>query len=119
MFFIILGWAVFACDDMKVLSTYIETMFGVDTVAGNSISLYYWSSYGLLLVVLLLGSLELPRRLGEKLCECIRRQLGGAAPARGERIVFLLRLVWLAVLLTASTALLVSGSYNPFLYFRF
>lgn len=119
MFFIILGWAVFACDDMKVLSTYIGTMFGVDTVAGNSISLYYWSSYGLFLVVLLIGSLELPRRLGEKLCECIRGQLGAAAPARGERIVFLLRLVWLAVLLTASTALLVSGSYNPFLYFRF
>ena len=44
LFFIVVGWAVFACDDMNRLLTYLGTMFGVDTVAGNKISLYYWST---------------------------------------------------------------------------
>ena len=119
LFFIIVGWAVFACDDMNRLLTYLGTMFGVDTVAGNKISLYYWSTYGLFLIILLLGSLELPKKAADRLYDRLQQKLLAVSPVWGDSIAFVIRLVWLAVLLLVSVALLVSGSYNPFLYFRF
>lgn len=119
LFFIVIGWAIFACDDMGVLLRYLGTMFGVNTVAGNGISLYYWSSYGLFLLILFLGSLELPKTAAARLYESMKQKLLAVLPAWGDRIVFVLQLVWLALLLVISVALLVSGSYNPFLYFRF
>ena len=119
LFFIIVGWAVFACDDMNRLLTYLGTMFGVDTVAGNKISLYYWSTYGLFLIILLLGSLKLPKKAADRLYDRLQQKLLAVSPAWGDSIAFVIRLVWLAMLLLVSVALLVSGSYNPFLYFRF
>lgn len=119
LFFIIVGWAVFACDDMNRLLTYLGTMFGVDTVAGNKISLYYWSTYGLFLIILLLGSLELPKKAADRLYDRLQQKLLAVSPVWGDSMAFVIRLVWLAVLLLVSVALLVSGSYNPFLYFRF
>ena len=119
LFFIIVGWTVFACDDMNRLLTYLGTMFGVDTVAGNKISLYYWSTYGLFLIILLLGSLELPKKAADRLYDRLQQKLLAVSPVWGDSIAFVIRLVWLAVLLLVSVALLVSGSYNPFLYFRF
>ncbi len=119
LFFIIVGWAVFACDDMNRLLTYLGTMFGVNTVAGNKISLYYWSTYGLFLIILLLGSLELPKKAADRLYDRLQQKLLAVSPVWGDSIAFVIRLVWLAVLLLVSVALLVSGSYNPFLYFRF
>lgn len=119
LFFIIVGWAVFACDDMNRLLTYLGTMFGVNTVAGNKISLYYWSTYGLFLIILLLGSLKLPKKAADRLYDRLQQKLLAVSPVWGDSIAFVIRLVWLAVLLLVSVALLVSGSYNPFLYFRF
>lgn len=119
LFFIVVGWAVFACDDMNRLLTYLGTMFGVDTVAGNKISLYYWGTYGLFLVILLLGSLELPKKAAARLYDRLQQKLLAVSPVWGDSIAFVIRLVWLAMLLLVSVALLVSGSYNPFLYFRF
>ena len=49
----------------------------------------------------------------------MKQKLLAVLPAWGDRIAFVLQLVWLALLLVISVALLVSGSYNPFLYFRF
>lgn len=119
LFFIVLGWAIFACDDMSRLLTYLGTMFGVDTVAGNKIAVYYWSTYGLFLVILLIGSLDLPKKMAGRLYGSLKEKLLTVSPVWGERVTFVLRLVWLAVLLVISVSLLVSGSYNPFLYFRF
>lgn len=45
--------------------------------------------------------------------------MGQRFPTGGERLVYGLRMAGLMVLLLISVALLVSGSYNPFLYFRF
>lgn len=119
LFFIVVGWAVFACDDMNRLLTYLGTMFGVDTVAGNKISLYYWSTYGLFLIILLLGSLKLPKKAADRLYDRLQQKLLAVSPVWGDSIAFVIRLVWLAMLLLVSVVLLVSGSYNPFLYFRF
>lgn len=52
LFFIVLGWAVFACDDMSVLFSYLQSMFGVNVAVDNGIAAYYWQSYGWLLLIL-------------------------------------------------------------------
>ena len=104
---------------MNRLLTYLGTMFGVDTVAGNKISLYYWSTYGLFLIILLLGSLKLPKKAADRLYDRLLQKLLAVSPVWGDSIAFVIRLVWLAMLLLVSVALLVSGSYHPFLSFRF
>lgn len=119
LFFIVLGWAVFACDDMSVLFSYLQSMFGVNVAAGNGIAAYYWQSYGWLLVLLVIGSTQLPKKAVRSVCTWLRTVTGQRFPTGGERLVYGLRMAGLMVLLLISVALLVSGSYNPFLYFRF
>ena len=119
LFFIVLGWAVFACDDMSVLFSYLQSMFGVNVAAGNGIAAYYWQSYGWLLLILVIGSTQLPKKAVRSVCTWLCTVTGQRFPAGGERLVYVLRAAGLAVLLLISVALLVSGSYNPFLYFRF
>lgn len=72
-------------------------------------ALYYFASYGWLLVIAALGATPIPKRLVERL-EKLKW---------GENLLILLEPVTLAVLLLLSTAYLVDGSFNPFLYFRF
>ena len=54
-----------------------------------------------------------------RLYDRLQQKLLAVSPVWGDSIAFVIRLVWLAMLLLVSVALLVSGSYNPFLYFRF
>lgn len=68
---------------------------------------YYLGSYGLLLLVSVLGATSLPRLLAEKLRE------------KRETVSVVLEPVLLAGLLLLCTAYLVNGSFSPFLYFRF
>ena len=119
LFFIVLGWAVFACDDMSVLFSYLQSMFGVNVAVDNGIAAYYWQSYGWLLLILVIGSTQLPKKAVRSVCTWLCTVTGQRFPAGGERLVYVLRAAGLAVLLLISVALLVSGSYNPFLYFRF
>lgn len=107
LFFIVLGWAIFACDDMELLFRYIRAMFGSGVVLGNKIAIYYWCTHGLFLLVLFVGSLELPGRVAKRLC---------------HRVLiseFTLKSMYAVIVLILCVAFLVRGSYNPFLYFRF
>lgn len=127
LFFIILGWAIFANDDMAQLLRYIKAMFGAGVVLANDISAYYWYSYSLFLCILLVGSLEGPKKLAAGFC----RRLAGRKKGKdgqeakmeeagsAERITFCLKSIYALLLLFVSLAFLISGSYNPFLYFRF
>lgn len=118
-FFIVLGWAVFACDDMSYLLTYLRTMFGAGAGLSNEIAVYYWMSYGIFLLLLLLGSLEVPGHLADRWCRLLAAKMSDGVPEQGELICFGIKTVYVVILLLLSVAFLVSGSYNPFLYFRF
>lgn len=128
LFFIVLGWAVFACDNMELLFRYIKAMFGSGVVLSNEISIYYWCSHGLFFLILFLASLEVPGKLAKKFCQWLfthktKKNLtaadGNCVLARQERFIFLLKIVYTGIILLLCIAFLVSGSYNPFLYFRF
>lgn len=70
----------------------------------TSETVYYLRSYGGVLMMSLIGATPLPKRLVGRLPG---RVLAAAEP------------VALAGLLLVTTAYLVDGSFNPFLYFRF
>lgn len=72
-------------------------------------TVYYLSSYAVLLVIAAIGATPLPKYLVEKF----------GAGKTGGQIMTVLQPVVLAGLLIVCTAYLVDGSFNPFLYFRF
>ena len=117
---IVIGWAIFACDNMELLMRYMKTMFGVGAEWSNDIAVYYWCGYGLFLVVLSLASLELPKKAATQLCRKLAVKSKKAEPAIiEEKLTFGLLAVYTFIILLLCVAFLVSGSYNPFLYFRF
>ncbi len=117
---IVIGWAIFACDNMELLIRYMKTMFGVGAAWSNDISVYYWCGYGIFLIVLVLASLELPKKVAGMLCKKLAASLKKSeASTVEEKLSFGLMAVYTFVILLVCMAFLVSGSYNPFLYFRF
>jgi alginate O-acetyltransferase complex protein AlgI len=119
LFFVVLGWAVFACDDMSVLLSYLGAMFGRGVSLSNDIAVYEWTSYGVFLVLLLFGSTRTPARLGGWISRTAAGVTYRLCGMKQETADFILKTCFGAVLLCLCIAFLVRGSYNPFLYFRF
>lgn len=110
LFFVFLGWVLFAFDDMRQGVAYLTQMFGLAGATGkvafvNGRTLYLLASNAALLIAAAVGSTRLPARLCKKYAD------GG----RGR----VLEPVFVAAVLLLSTAFLVNAGYNPFLYFRF
>ena len=105
LFFVVVGWVIFACDDLGLLGSYLKAMFGIGVSAGNALALYEWDVQALFLVILLIASTTIPARIAKQLTREDQRPP--------------LLMVYTIALLGLSLAFLVSGSYNPFLYFRF
>ncbi len=104
LFLVVVGWVLFSLEDLGQCVRYLSAMFGGGGGLISATFLYYLRSYGPSLVILLLCATPLPRRLFDRLPEKVR---GCVLP------------VLLLGVLVLSTAYLVDGSYNPFLYFRF
>ena len=103
MFVVLIGWALFAIEDMGRLGVYLKACFGsADFIRVGD--LYHLRSYALLLVILCVAATPLGKNLWNRLDE-------------KTRSVLVPILVMAALILC--TASLVDASYNPFLYFRF
>ena len=100
---VFVGWGVFAMENLTVCAGYFKTCFGSGTL-WSAADGYYPTAYGLTLLLLMVGSTRLPRKVWDRLPERARDLLGPLLMAAG---------------LVICTAYLVDGSYNPFLYFRF
>ncbi len=100
---VFVGWGVFAMEDLGVCGQYLKVCFGGGPLwsAPDGCRLGSWA---VILLLLALGSTTLALDLWRKL------------PQRGRKV---LTPVLMALGLALSTAYLVDGSYNPFLYFRF
>ena len=105
MCFVVVGWVIFACDEPGALGTYLKALFGVGVPFGNALALYEWDVQAPFLIILLIASTTIPARIA------------GQLTRENQRTVLLA--VYTVGLLALSMAFLVSGSYNPFLYFRF
>ena len=104
--FIVIGWVIFACEDMSVLTGYLKAMFGVGTALVTDMAIYDVLSYGIFMVVLGFASTSVSlRKVGWRL--------------QGKKGSHALVAVWSVAILALVLPLLIRSSYNPFLYFRF
>ena len=106
---ILIGWVIFSFEDMGTGIHYLQVLFGFSGAgAFDTESLYFLTNYGILFLILILGSTPV---LGRRVPECLKRcpaWLSAGLENGFYILVFLL-----------CVAYLVDATYNPFLYFRF
>lgn len=107
LFFVVIGWVIFAAPSLSSAVHYIHVMFGGGTAADGSAGVYYLYNY---LIILILCALCSGPGVTASLNRCI------VARERRKRI-FVIALYVAAFI--CSIAFLVNATYNPFLYFRF
>ena len=108
LFAVLTSWVLFAFEDLGAGLAYCRVLFGGGAGFSNSAALYQLLSYLPLLAVCAVSAVPLMKTLYGKLTERCGEGLLLTADA--------VRVLGLALL---SMAYLISGSYNPFLYFRF
>ena len=111
MFFVMLGWNLFVFDDMSAGISFARALFGTYGAGFCSReTLYLLYNNAVLMVLLILGSTQLPARAGNWICAKLRGK---------ETILTIVKNVFYGCIFLLSVAWLVDASYNPFLYFRF
>lgn len=104
IFLILISWTIFFIEDFSDMGLYLRGMFGLTGISFvNTEFLYRFQSNFILLLVACVAATPIPKTLFCKMKEETRLTI---AP-----VLMLLGLL-------ISTAYLVDGSYNPFLYFR-
>ena len=102
---VLVGWALFSLENFAQLGPYLGAMFGLAGAGGaDGTALYYLRSYLPMFLIAGVAATPLGKHLWYKL------------PEKAQKIAC--PLLMLAGLLL-STAYLVDGTYNPFLYFQF
>ncbi|MCI7619430.1 MAG: MBOAT family O-acyltransferase [Anaerovoracaceae bacterium] len=107
---IVIGWVIFAIDDMGAVISYISMMFGSSGCFIDDAFLYFIQSRVWLVIACIIGSTPLPKLV----CNAVAQKL-----ADRELLLSVLETALMMGILVLAIAFLVSGSYNPFLYFRF
>lgn len=110
LFTTLISFVIFSVESMDKLPVFVGGLFGIgtDALAGAK-TLYFADSYIVLLALCILGSTPLPKMLWKKFSET----------KAGNVVLTFAEPASVALLVIFSTALLVDGSFNPFLYFRF
>ncbi|MBQ2888616.1 MAG: MBOAT family protein [Firmicutes bacterium] len=104
------SFVLFDAADMAAAADCIIAMFGGAGVpAVDELSLYYLQSYGLILLLAVVGATPVPARI---VADLGRKKAMAPLMAVAEPLFVL-------GLLVVCTAFLIDGSFNPFLYFRF
>lgn len=97
---VLFGWVLFSNTTWEGLVAQLKAMFGIGVSFISGASKFYGAEYGILLIIFALFATSLPKKLYDKCPGVVRILLG---------------LIGFGL----SVALLINGSYNPFLYFRF
>mgnify|MGYP001085668384 CR=1 FL=1 len=100
------SWTLFAFTDIGAGFAWLKAMFS--GVLFDSSSLYLLLTYGPMLAICALAATPLGKRFYEKI-----------GTRLGQRALTVVDCGGLACVLVMAATYLVSGSYNPFLYFRF
>lgn len=116
---VMVGFVIFNAKDMAEAISYLGAMFGIETWLGagfgaerlplvSAEALYYLESYGVIFMLAIVGATPLAKKVWTWIEEKSAR-----------RVFTIVEFIGLLALLISSTAFLVDGSFNPFLYFRF
>ncbi len=107
---ILISFVIFSVTDLGELWNYIKCMFGFGGLPlVTEEFLYYFRSYSVTALIALVASVPFVKNIIEKL----RKN------KTAENSIDALEPVFLLIIAVLSTAYLVDGSFNPFLYFRF
>lgn len=107
IFIFMLGWVMFRSDNTGYAIKYMKNMFGLLKINNDNI-IYNFSYYVtgweyLIFIIAILCCIPLFNKITEYKNPIIRTVVN----------------LWLLVLFVLSTAAIASGTYNPFIYFRF
>ena len=119
LFFIVTGWVVFAIEDFHKMGQYLLVMFGLRGSWINNTALYQWWTYAFFLMLLMAASTTICSKVWNRIRRHMIREEADFVREKGLHAEFILRSVISVLLLAVSLAMLVAGSFNPFLYFRF
>ena len=108
-FITLIGFVLFDAASLAEAIRTCGRLFGIGAVFTNVISTYYAKSYALIIAVAAVLSTPLMKNI----------YFAVKDNKTGERLRAALEPAVCAVILIVSTAYLVDGSYNPFMYFRF
>lgn len=112
---VLFGFVMFNAPSVAVGLTQIGNMFGYNLPLISAESCYYLKSYGVVLILAMIGATPLPKRVYEILkrnVQSVKRPMCAAILSYVEMLVCI-------GLLLLMTAYFVDGSFSPFLYFRF
>ncbi len=106
MFFVIISFVIFSITDISQAVNHIGAMFGAGDMPLVSPEFWYYFKSNIILIIAgIAGATPIPaltvKRMGK------------------AKVMSVVEPIVLAALLILSTAYLVDGSFNPFLYFRF
>lgn len=104
------GFMLFHTEDLSLLPARLGELIGMGTTGfTDTVSTFYVTSYLPTVIIAIIGATPLVKKLGEYLRN--RVKLANAALIGTQICAY--------AMLVLSTAYLIDGSYNPFLYFRF
>ena len=106
----VIGWGIFGLADMlpELKTSFVKSVvFMSDQGLFDGHTLYLISGYAVLMIIAIVISTGVITKLVKKLA------------GKHELIYGIGSMVYMSVIMIASTACIVADSYNPFLYFRF
>ena len=104
---VLVGWVLFAFENLSKGLSFLKIMFGGGALISEA-AIYQLLGFAPLLLVCAAAATPLPLRLS--------RSIGRRC---SESLLCTAEMAGMAAALFLSVAYLISGSYNPFLYFRF
>lgn len=111
LFFVWIGWVLFAFEKESNIVVYIKSMFHFGNHSWiTQFDKYQWENYGILLCILMIGCTSYPKKLWNYIRDKFQKQSG---------IFFFIETLFYIGIFLLSVAYLVDATYNPFLYFRF
>lgn len=108
---VMIGWVIFSFEKLSDIAAYIKGMFHFENFIDNK-ALFLIGEYKVILILAMLFSVPVIPFIKRKIAENIKNRVLLNAIYIFITIVFI-------VLLILSIAMIISESYNPFLYFRF
>ena len=116
LFLLIISFVIFDAENLTALGVSLRQMFFFGKIPFiNQEAMYYFKSYFLIFLLAIVGATGLPVRCYQKLKNVIFQK----QKPSWEILFSGVEIVTLFCLLLLSTAYVVDGSYQPFLYFRF
>lgn len=105
---VMISFVIFSGNKMEDIIMQILGLFGIGTAGVvSTVSIHYLKSYLIILLVGIIGSTPLIKKVAEKL------------ENKFPKIINIAEILLITALLILCTSYIIDGSFNPFLYFRF